>query len=54
MNTRLTIAVILTALMVPIWHVAFSQIDNPLAVVCGFLGYMVLIGYLISTGYQRS
>lgn len=58
MNVRLTIALILIVFMIPVGHIYFSLPVEPVEVqqaaqMFGFLGYVVLVGYLIATGYNQ-
>jgi hypothetical protein len=50
MNTRLTIAFVLTVMM-PLY--ASQTTQDPDLLLFGFAGYVILTGYLVATGYSQ-
>ncbi len=60
MSVRITIAMILIVFMIPVGHIYFSlpvagidSVEEQEAVrLFGFLGYVILMVYLIVTGYN--
>lgn len=52
MNVRLTVALVLIVFMIPVGHVYFSMPIEPATQMFGFLGYVVLVAYLIATGFN--
>jgi hypothetical protein len=51
MRPRLVIAVVLTVFM-PAWGWELTKAPDSLMALWGFVGYVALVAYLISTGYR--
>ena len=51
MNARIAIGIILVAFL-PAWGWELSKLPDSLTALWGFLGYVLLVGYLIATGYR--